>query len=39
MVEFGVPYPVAVFLSAGVLAPANFITHRSFSFARRSALR
>jgi len=33
LVKYGVPYPAAVFLSAGIVAPINFITHRSFSFA------
>ncbi|MCH8614782.1 GtrA family protein [Sphingomonas sp. SM33] len=32
MVGFGVPYQIAVFLSAALVAPANFLTHRSFSF-------
>jgi len=32
MVALGVPYGVAVFLSAGALAPVNFIAHRWFSF-------
>jgi putative flippase GtrA len=32
MVEFGVPYQIAVFLSAALVAPANFVTHRTFSF-------
>ena len=39
MVELGTPYPIAVFLSAAVLAPANFITHRKFSFSLRPAVR
>lgn len=36
MVEFGMPYPIAVLLSAGVMAPFNYISHRSFSFGLRS---
>lgn len=32
LVELGMPYQIAVFLSAGVLAPLNFVSHRSFSF-------
>ena len=38
MVELGMPYPLAVFLSAAILAPANFVTHRKFSFALRPAI-
>jgi putative flippase GtrA len=37
LVEIGLPYQVAVFLSAGLVAPANFITHRSFSFSLKSS--
>lgn len=33
MVALGLPYPAAVFLSAGVLAPFNFVAHRWYSFA------
>ena len=32
LVAFGLPYGVAVFFSAGALAPFNFIAHRCFSF-------
>ena len=37
MVELGMPYPVAVFLSAGVMAPLNFVSHRCFSFGLKAA--
>ena len=33
LVGLGLHYGLAVFLSAGVLAPVNFIAHRWFSFA------
>ncbi|MDE2620722.1 MAG: GtrA family protein [Sphingomonadales bacterium] len=33
MVALGLHYGLAVFLSAGVLAPVNFVAHRWFSFA------
>jgi len=36
MVELGMSYPIAVFLSAGLMAPLNFISHRSFSFGLRT---
>lgn len=32
MVAFGMPYQLAVLLSAGLMAPLNFISHRYFSF-------
>lgn len=32
MVALGLPYGPAVFLSAGVMAPVNFIAHRWYSF-------
>lgn len=32
MVGLGLPYGPAVFLSAGVLAPFNFVAHRFYSF-------
>jgi putative flippase GtrA len=32
LVALGLPYGVAVFLSAGALAPFNFVAHRCFSF-------
>lgn len=35
MVRVGVPYYVAVFLAAGLMAPFNFIAHRRFSFGLR----
>lgn len=37
MVDLGLPYPVAVFLSAGAMAPLNFVSHRSFSFGLKAA--
>lgn len=37
MVELGMSYPVAVFLSAGVMAPLNFVSHRCFSFGLKAA--
>lgn len=32
LVASGLPYGLAVFLSAGALAPVNFVAHRCFSF-------
>ncbi|NUT00207.1 MAG: GtrA family protein [Sphingomonas sp.] len=37
MVVLGMPYPLAVFLSAGLMAPLNFISHRSYSFGLSAA--
>lgn len=34
MVAAGLPYALAVFLSAGVLAPFNFLVHRRWSFGK-----
>lgn len=35
MVRLGIPYYIAVYLAAGLLAPFNFIAHRYFSFGLR----
>jgi len=37
LVAFSVPYWLAVFFSAGALAPFNFLAHRWFSFGVRDA--
>ena len=36
LVAIGMPYQLAVLLSAGLMAPLNFISHRYFSFALKA---
>jgi putative flippase GtrA len=38
-VQMGCAYPLATFLSAGLIAPLNFVSHRRYSFGEGSRSR